>query len=422
MDATLSKRVLLLSVATSYRVAAYQRAATALGLETLIACDGNHALASELYEGISVDLQSVDDTKTRLCREHQARPFCAVVAVDDATVELASVVAEALGLPHNPVTAAKRTTRKDLARQCLAEAGLETLKFKRLDLRIPIEQQLDGIEFPCVIKPLAMSGSRGVMRADSPEELARRCERAARIVAHARHADERTHLLVESFLPGGEVALEGLLHDGELEVLAIFDKPDPLDGPYFEETYYITPSRLPGAVQQQVISCVANAATAFGLVRGPVHAEVRVDGSGARLIELAARTIGGDCARLMEFGTGHTLESLVLSNASGLSIERHAASGAAGVLMLPTQHAGTLRRVEGVLDALKVDGVEDVVITVREGYELVPLPEGNSYLGFVFATAGDPADVERALREAHRRLNVVVAPSWKIEPVNGSGA
>ena len=338
--------------------------------------------------------------------------FAAVVAPDDATVELAGRVASELGLAGNPPGAARLSRRKDLARARLAAAGVRVPEFRVVDLRAPLD--LSGVPFPCVVKPIAMSASRGVIRADDPEELAAAVERVRAIVAGAGDEDERSRLLVESFVPGPEVAVEGLLTGGRLDVLAIFDKPDPLDGPFFEESIYVTPSRLGRIAEARIIECVRRAVAAFGLVAGPVHAEVRWHAGEAWLLEVAARTIGGECSKLLRFSAGHSLEEVVLAAAMGRSLPRGLDSAAAGVMMLPTPRAGTLRRVEGVLEALAVPGVDEVSISAGTGTELVPLPEGSAYLGYVFARGETPRFVERALREATARLDIVISPMWRL--------
>ena len=209
--------------------------------------------------------------------------------------------------------------------------------------------------------------------------------------------------------------MEGLLHRGRLEVLTVFDKPDPLEGPFFEETYYITPSRHAPVVRQEVIRCVRDACAGLGMCEGPVHAEVRIGKSGCVIVEVAARTIGGECARLLGFGTGHSLEDLVIAHATGRPLSIGQSSGAAGVLMIPIKQAGSLRRIEGITRARAVPFIEDILISIRDGYELVPLPEGSSYLGFMFARAPTPEEVETALRTAHAELEIVVAPLLKVE-------
>ncbi len=256
-----------------------------------------------------------------------------------------------------------------------------------------------------------------MIRADSQEQALLACARIEAILAGEALQDEfsATHVLIEQFVPGHEVALEGLLKNERLDVLAIFDKPDPLDGPFFEETYYITPSRHTAADQENSIVCVKAACKALGLSEGPIHAEVRLSAEGCVVLEVASRTIGGECARLLSYGTGHSLESLVIAHATGKPLEIQAETGAAGVLMIPTPQAGIMRRVEGISAARAVPFVEDILINVREGYELVPLPEGSSYLGFMFASAPTPQQAEAALRAAHAELKIVVAPLMKFE-------
>jgi len=340
-----------------------------------------------------------------------------VVATDDSCVELGSRIAEALGLPHNPLKAARYSHRKDLARQALAAAAVSVPDFRVVNLADPLVPQLEGLVFPCVLKPLSLSGSRGVIRADTPEQALSACARIQVILAGESLQDDFTasHVLIEQFVPGHEVALEGLLKNGQLDVLAIFDKPDPLDGPFFEETYYITPSRHTAADQENITICVKAACKALGLSEGPIHAEVRLSDEGCVLLEVASRTIGGECARLLNYGTGHSLESLVIAHATGKPLEMQAETGGAGVLMIPIPQAGIMRRVEGITAARAVPFVEDILINVREGYELVPLPEGSSYLGFMFASAPTPEQAEAALRAAHAQLKIVVVPLMKFE-------
>jgi len=402
-------RLLLLAPTGSYRTVPYLRAAARLGVEAVVGSTGRHALASG-GGGVTLDLSDPDSAVARAVDAAGSAGFAGVIATDDLTVALAGRVAEALGLPGNAPGAAQLTRRKDLARACLARAGLPVPEHRTLDLLRPLPDQVAGFPFPCVVKPLALSGSRGVIRADNLDELDRAVTRLRAIAATAPFPEERSQVLLESYLPGVEVALEGLLEGGRLEVLALFDKPDPLEGPYFEETYYVTPSRLPEAWQRRAHERVAAACAAYGLREGPVHAELRIDDGEAWLLEVAARTIGGQCAQLLRFGTGHGLEDLVVARALGRHMDSRREEGAAGVLMLPIERGGILRRVEGVLAARQVPHVETVEISVREGYELVPLPEGDSYLGFVFARAPTPAEVETALRAAHACVETVVAP------------
>jgi biotin carboxylase len=267
-----------------------------------------------------------------------------------------------------------------------------------------------AVDLPAVLKPVALSASRGVIRADNAEGARRAHARIRAILADAGE-DADGPILAERYVPGTEVAVEALMRAGELEVLAVFDKPDPLEGPYFEETIYVTPSRLALAAVGLIEATTAAAARALGLREGPVHAELRLDGGRAWVLELAARSIGGLCSRALRFGAGISLEEVILRHALRLPIGPHEREQAAsGVMMLPIAHGGTLREVRGLPAARAVAGVEDIRITIPRGRPVVPLPEGDRYLGFAFARAATPAQVEAALREAHAALEVVVDP------------
>jgi len=409
------RRILLIAPHDSYRTAPFLAAAKARGIEVLIASEAKHSLVSAYAEGLHLDFGDTQASLQTILREARRRPFAAVLGSDDASTELAALAAVELGLPHNPIGAVHLARRKDLARARLARAGVPVPRHWRLDLKRSLAAQTEGIHFPCVLKPVALAASRGVIRADDLDELRQAAARIQVLLAGAglREAEERETILVEEFIPGFEVAVEGLLTQGSLEILTIFDKPDPLNGPYFEETYYITPSRLEAETQQALRETISDACAAYGLREGPIHAECRVNEQGVWILEVAARTIGGLCGRLLRFGTGSGLEELVLIHALGERPELNSEAGGAGVLMIPIPQAGILRRVEGVLAAGKVPYIDEVVIHVREGYELVPLPEGSSYLGFIFARAPSAAQTEAALRAAHACLRVVVMPLWK---------
>ncbi|MBI3545898.1 MAG: ATP-grasp domain-containing protein [Gammaproteobacteria bacterium] len=370
---------------------------------------------SAYAQGLHIDLNDLPASLQTILRAAQQQAFAAVLGSDDASTELAALAASQLGLAHNPSAAVHLARRKDLARARLAQAGVPVPRHWQLDLTRALASQIENILFPCVLKPIALSASRGVIRADNIDELTHAAARIQVLLANAglRDAEERETILVEEFISGFEVAVEGLLTHGDLEILTIFDKPDPLNGPYFEETYYITPSRLNTSTQQLLRKTIADACSAYGLREGPIHAECRINEQGVWILEVAARTIGGLCGRLLRFGTGSSLEELVLLHALGERPALQSETGGAGVLMIPIPQAGILRRVEGVLAAEKIPYIEEVVIHVREGYELVPLPEGSSYLGFIFAHAPSAAQAEAALRAAHACLQVVAMPLWK---------
>jgi biotin carboxylase len=292
-------------------------------------------------------------------------------------------------------------------RQALLRGGVPVPWFHRYPLATDPALRATELRFPVVVKPTTLSGSRGVIRADNADEFIPAWERAKQIVLREGENSEDGELLVEEYLPGIEVALEGLLTAGELTTLALFDKPDPLEGPFFEETIYVTPSRLPEATQVAISARVAEAAVALGLREGPVHAELRLNEAGIWLIEMAGRSIGGLCSTVLEFGAGISLEELILRHAAGLPMPATAtepSEGAAGVMMIPIPRGGILRGVEGIEEARNVPHVTGVEITAPLNQPLTPLPEGAIYLGFIFARADDPAVVERALRDAHERL------------------
>ena len=407
------RRVLLIAPHGSYRTVPFLNAAKRQNLDVLIASEGQYSLVSEYAQGLHINLDDIPTALARIALVAQQQPFCGVVGTDDASVELTDQVAAHLALPHNSPGAARIARRKDLARACLQAAGVHVPWFHIVDLTQSLGAQLEAVTFPCVAKPVALSASRGVIRANNHKELIEACIRIQRILSRIKNVEEQERILIEGFIPGVEIAIEGLLRQGELEILAIFDKPDPLDGPYFEETYYITPSRLSPSVQAQAKQEVAAACRAYGLREGPIHAECRVNAAGVWILEVAARTIGGLCGQLLRFGTGYTLEELVLMHATQQLTRPMVIEGAAGVLMIPIPQAGILKRVEGLGAAERVPGVQEINIQVREGYELIPLPEGASYLGFIFAQGESPQEVEAALRAAHAQLRIVVSPLWK---------
>lgn len=410
-------RLLLIAPHSSYRIVPYLQAAARLNVDVLVASTSEHSLTSAVAQGLRIDLQNPQQALALIKAAHHQQPFSGIIGSDDGAVELTAHAAKMLDLPHNPPAASHLTRRKDLARQCLRDAGLPVPDFRRLDLHQDLPAQIDKLAYPCVVKPIALSGSRGVIRANNADELLAACARIRAIVADQPDAEVRRFALVEDYLPGAEVALEGMLHRGdrglELEVLALFDKPEPLQGPYFEESYYVTPSRHTAATQALIARRTREACAAYGLRHGPIHAELRLHDNEAWIVEIAARTIGGQCARLLQYGTGQGLEELVIAQAVGRQRPQPAATDAAGVLMIPIPQGGILRRIEGLADARRVAHITDITISVRDGYELVPLPEGEAYLGFIFAQAASPAEVETALRTAHDCLRIITAPVWR---------
>ncbi|NOZ54280.1 MAG: ATP-grasp domain-containing protein [Gammaproteobacteria bacterium] len=407
--------LLIIAPNNSYRIAPYLKAASALNLDTLIVSDSHHSLVTEVAAGLHVDFNDAQAAAQKIYKTTRRLNVAGIIATDDFTVEITAHVASLLHLPHNSIEGMKTSRWKHHARRVLQQAGLPVPTHRIINLNDNLEQQINGFPFPCVVKPVNLSASRGVIRANNRREFLNACERIRRIVADQPSLEAQQTVLVESYIPGIEVAVEGILEKGTFTALAVFDKPDPLEGPYFEETYYITPSRLPPDQQQKLLCCVADACKAYGLVTGPVHGELRINNEAIYIIEIAARTIGGECARLLEYGTGYSLEKLVIANAIGKPIISQTFQKSAGVLMIPTPKAGVLRRIEGILAAKKIPYIDAINITIREGHELKCLPEGVGYLGFIFASGPNPAAVEKALRQAHQTLNIVVAPLWTIK-------
>ena len=412
-----SKRLLLLIPTSTYRTDDFMEAARRLDVDLVVASERPNVMGERFPDHLlTLPFGDPERAAREMAEYARARPLHAVVSVDDETTVVGAAIAARLGLRSNPVGAVAATRNKRLMRERLAKAGVPGPAFTTVAVDEDPAAAAGRVDYPCVLKPLVLSASRGVIRADDSSAFVTAFRRITAILAEpeVRALGEGTdQILVESFVPGVEVALEGLLVDGALRVLALFDKPDPLDGPFFEETLYVTPSRLPAATQRAITEVTAHAARALGLEDGPLHAELRLDSRvtppSAVVLELAARSIGGLCSRSLRFGTGLTLEDLILRRALDVpiaSLEREAR--AAGVMMIPIPRAGILETVEGLDEAKAVALIEDVTISAHPGEALVPLPEGHRYLGFVFARGDAPAAVERALRDAHARLSFIL--------------
>ena len=413
-----SQRLLLLIPTSTYRTEDFVDAARSLDVDLVIASDRPNVMAGEFPDHLLTLPFSDPTAAAREMQRYAARrPIDAVVPVDDATTVVASAVGEALGLRVNPLAAAQATRDKRVMRERLARAGVPSPSFTAVRVDEDGAAAAARVAYPCVLKPRVLSASRGVIRADDPASFVAAFARIGAILREPEVAalgEGTDTILVEGFVPGREVALEGLLEDGVLRTLALFDKPDPLDGPFFEETIYVTPSRLPAATQAAVADVAARAARALGLTDGAVHCELRLRAGTAGalepvVLEIAARSIGGLCGRTLRFGTGLSLEELILRQALGRpvdSFERERA--AAAVMMIPIPRGGVLEEVRGLDVARAVPLIEDVTISLHKGQEVVPLPEGSRYLGFIFSRAAGPAEAEAALREAHRHLEFVI--------------
>lgn len=405
-------RVLLILPTGTYRATDFVRAASVLGAEVVVASEHRQAMAATMEDrALVLPLDRPEAAAAAIVAFAERSPVDAVVAVDEQGVLAAALAGEALGLARNPPAAVAATRDKLASRTALTAAGVDQPAFRVARPGDDVAALVAEVGLPCVVKPVSLSGSRGVIRADDPAAAAEAAMRVRAILADAGE-DAAGPVLVESFVAGPEVAVEGLLRSGQFEVLAVFDKPDPLDGPYFEETIYVTPSRLSVEIQSAVAALVAAGALALGLVEGPVHAEVRVGSEGVRLIEVAARSIGGLCSRALRFGAGISLEEVILRHALGLGLDDvYREEQAAGVMMLPIPRSGRLVEVSGVEAARAVPGIEGLELTIARGRPVRALPEGDRYLGFLFARAPTPQAVEDALRRAHARLQVVIEPA-----------
>jgi biotin carboxylase len=413
-------RVLLLATTTGYQTRAFGESAERLGVDLVYATNRCDVL-EDPWQDHALPIRFHDETASvaAILDAARQRPIDGVLAVGDRPTVIAALVLEQLGLPGHPPSAAAAARNKLLTRERLRDAGLPVPPFVPAHVSADAYALASTLTFPSVVKPLALSGSRGVMRVDNGDELVesffrlRALLRAPDIRAERGDADDMA--LVEGFIEGREFALEGVMNHGALHVLALFDKPDRLDGPFFEETIYVTPSAESSRTQQAIAEGVSRATRALGLRHGPVHAECRVNDRGVFVLEVAARPIGGLCARALRFGKGSgpliSLEELLLRHALGETSEDWRREGSAsGVMMIPIPRRGVFRRVEGVDNARRVTGVEDVRITAKADQILVPLPEGASYLGFIFARAAGARDVERALRAAHGCLEFTIDP------------
>jgi biotin carboxylase len=406
-------RVLLVAATTGYQTRAFAEAARHLGLDLVLATDRCHVL-EDPWGDRAIPVR-FDDPRASRDVLLAAGPFDAIVAVADRPTLIAALAAEGLGVPYNSPASVEACHDKYLARQRFEAAGLPVPKFFRVPVSANPLDAAGRAPFPCVLKPLGLSASRGVIRANDVMEFEAAFLRIRALLGSvdiaALREEQNRYIQVESFIDGREFALEGLVTAGELQVLAIFDKPDPLDGPFFEETIYVTPSRESPETQRGLIAAAGSAVRALELTHGPIHAELRMQGGEAWVLEVAARPIGGLCARTLRFDDGVPLEEVILRHAVGVDVSRVRLSGpASGVMMIPIPKGGGIYQgVEGMERAAGVSDVEDVIITAKEGQKILPLPEGASYLGFIFARAGSPARVEQALREAHACLKFDIA-------------
>jgi biotin carboxylase len=426
---TPNSRILLLCTTTGYQAQAFVAAAKKLGLEIIFGTDRCQVLDDPWGDqAIPLRFDNPEENVRKIAEAARERPLSAIVQIGDRATVTASLASETLGLLNHPPKAAEACRDKYLARGRLRQAGLKVPDYRRFAVGADARQLLATgaatLKTPVVLKPLALSASRGVIRADTPEEFIRAFERIRALLKTPEvgvlREDTSNFIQVETYIEGSEVAVEAIVDRGRVRVLAIFDKPDPLTGPFFEETIYITPSRLNNEAQREIVEALGKAAAALGLYHGPVHAELRVNSAGIWVMEVAARSIGGLCSRALRFqiplvDKEVSLEELLIRLMLGLDVSRiYRENAASGVMMIPIPKAGFYKEAQGIDDARAVSGVEDVVITAKEFQKLVPLPEGSSYLGFIFARGASPDFVEDALRQAHAKLHFTISTALPV--------
>ncbi len=415
-------RLLILASKLGYQTESFAQAARNLGVEVVFGTDRCHQLEDPWADGaIPLHFESPQQAAQAVVRRAREQRVDAVLALGDRPTATAAHVARALGLPGNSPEAVEACRSKLRQREVLRAAGLPVPDFFAFRLREDIASVLPRVRFPCVIKPLSLAASQGVIRANDPEEFSAAVQRITALLESPEIQVTREpaldRLLVEGYLPGKEVAVEGLLDRGRLRVLAIFDKPDPLEGPFFEETIYVTPSRLAAETQARIVDCAERTVQALELTHGAVHAEFRVNDGAPWVLEAAPRPIGGLCSRALRFGKERIfLEELLVRHALGLEgSDLPREEDASGVMMIPVPQSGVFERVEGADEAAKTPGVDEIRITARPRDYVAAWPEGASYLGFIFARGASSEEVEGALRQAHARLRFVFTPRLPVE-------
>jgi len=421
-----AKRLLVFTTKLGYQTKCFEDAARKLGVQLVYVTDRCHQLEDPWGDqAIPVDFAAPENATQAVMERLRGQQVAGVLALGDRPAVAAAYAARALGIPCNHPAAVEACRSKLRMREVFRDAGLPVPWFRSFPIAPTPEPSLVGISFPCVLKPLSLSASQGVMRANNRDEFLRAASRLRRLLESAEIRSTREpnldQMIVEGYVPGGEVAVEGLLTDGALRILAIFDKPDPLEGPYFEETVYVTPSRLAEAQQNQIVKCAEDATRALGLTDGPIHGEFRTNDEGTWPIEVAARPIGGLCARALRFSISEGeppigLEELLLRHAFSMpGNDAPRETEASGVMMIPVPQSGILENVSRVESARGTHRITDLVITARLHDYIAAWPEGSSYLGFLFARGSTPEEVERAIREAHQKLRFRITPRLPVE-------
>jgi len=425
------KNLLLFTSKLGYQTRSFEDIARKFGVKLIYVTDRCEKLEDPWEDGaIAVHFQNPEAAAYCVMEASRVQGVHGIIALGDKPAVAAAYAARGMGIAFHHPAAVEACRNKMRTREVFRDAGLRVPWFRTFPIEPIPEPAIAGIAYPCVLKPLSLSASQGVMRANHREQFLHAAARLRRLLKspeiRANAVGEVDRMLVEGYIPGREVAVEGLFTEGTLRILAIFDKPDPLEGPYFEETIYVTPSRLPERVQKEVEKCTEAAAHALGLSQGPIHAEFRINEEGVWPIEVAPRSIGGLCARVLRFRMEATselmgLEEFLLRHAlemPGSDAKREEL--ASGVMMLPVPKSGILQGIEGEEEARATPGVTEVIITARLHDYIAAWPEGSSYLGFLFARGGKPEIVEAALRLAHSQLKISIVPRLPVEhPASG---
>jgi len=421
-----SKRLLLFTAKLGYQTRSFEDAARKLSVQLVYVTDRCHQLEDPWGDqAIAVHFETPEAAAYTVMEAIRGQDVGGILALGDRPAAAAAYAARGLGVRYNHPAAVEACRSKLRMKEVFRDAGLSVPWFRNLPIDPAPEPVLLGISYPCVLKPLSLSASQGVMRANNREEFLAAAARVRLLLKSpeilATREPNLDQMLVEGYIPGREVAIEGLLTDGALSVLAIFDKPDPLEGPYFEERIYVTPSRLPDSVQRAVEKCARDAVRVLGLSHGPIHAEFRINEDGVWPLEIAPRPIGGLCARALRFCLDSAsepigLEELLVRHAlelPGCDCQREGM--ASGVMMLPVPKSGILEGVAGEEAARSIPGITELSITARQRDAIAAWPEGSSYLGFLFARGSTSAEVEQALREAHEKLSFTITPRLPVE-------
>jgi hypothetical protein len=421
-----SKRLLLFTAKLGYQTRSFEDAARKLGVQLVYVTDRCHQLEDPWGDqAIPVHFETPDVAAYTVMEALRGQDVSGILALGDRPAAAAAYAARGLGVRYNHPAAVEACRSKLRMKEVFRNAGLSVPWFRNFHIEPAPEPVLLGISYPCVLKPLSLSASQGVVRANNREEFLAAAVRVRRLLKSpeilATREPNLDRMLVEGYIPGREVAVEGLLKDGALSILAIFDKPDPLEGPYFEETIYVTPSRLPESAQRAIEKCARDSARALGLSHGPIHAEFRVNEDGVWPLEVAPRPIGGLCARALRFSFDGAsepigLEELLVRHAlelPGWNLPRERI--ASGVMMIPVPKSGILESVSGEKEARSIPGITELAITARLHDAIAAWPEGSSYLGFLFARGSTPEKVEQSLRDAHEKLSFTITPGLPVE-------